>query len=176
MGTRYKTWRSPVAIILLFLAAFSVFTGCRDIVAGKLPPDPEGRLAFLAANLLFAMLFGIPAKILFAKERAIGRPSPGSPAGAVRMRGMRLAAAILSFVIAAIGILWASLYALLLGVFLYQHGGGGWRAAFDALSQDIDLTKLAVAWIALAVGLGSLKLGGALLAANPPDPGWESGG
>ena len=80
---------------------------------------------------------------------------------------MRLAAAILSFVIAAIGILWASLYALLISVFLYQHSGGGWRMAYDALSQDIDLSRLAVAGIALAVGLGSLKLGGALLGRSP---------
>lgn len=84
------------------------------------------------------------------------------------MRGMRIAAAIIAFVLAAVGLLWAFLAALLISLFLFQNRHGGLRMAFDELFNEADPQRLALAGCALAFGLGFLLLGMALLRGGKP--------
>lgn len=81
---------------------------------------------------------------------------------------MRIFYAIIAFALATAGLVWASLYAILIGFFLFTQRGGGWRLAFAELSQQLDLRRLAVAGVALALGLAFLMLGMALLRNKPP--------
>lgn len=80
---------------------------------------------------------------------------------------MRIVFAIIAFTLAAAGLAWAALYAILIGFFLFIQRGGGWRRAFAELSQQLDLQRLAVAGVALALGLAFLMLGMALLRNKP---------
>ena len=72
---------------------------------------------------------------------------------------MRLIFAIIAFTLAAACLLWAALYASLIAFYLFQQRGGGWAAALEALSREIDLQRLALAATALGLGLAFLMLG-----------------
>jgi hypothetical protein len=69
---RYKTWRSPVAIILLFMVFVVTLQGCK-LILGATPlslSSPELHVD-LAIIVFGGLLFGIPAKILIDQERKI---------------------------------------------------------------------------------------------------------
>jgi hypothetical protein len=72
MSKRYKTWRSPVAVILLYIVFVIVLQGCKSVLAAmpRHLSSPEFHVD-LIVFVLGALLFGIPAKILIAQERDI---------------------------------------------------------------------------------------------------------
>lgn len=84
------------------------------------------------------------------------------------MRGMRIAAIIIAFTVAAVGLLWAFLAALLMSLFLFQNRHGGLRLAVRELVNEVPPDRLVLATVALAFGLGFLMLGIVLLRGGKP--------
>jgi hypothetical protein len=91
---------------------------------------------------------------------------------------MRIAAVIIAFAIAGVGLLWAFLFALLTTLFLFQNRHGGLRMAFEEYLNEVPPARLVMAAFALTLGLCFLMLGTVLLRADkaPTDPNQESGG
>jgi hypothetical protein len=76
MPSKYKTWRSPVAIILFYLTAAIVAIGCKQMLVDRPPRNTPELLGELIGIALFALPCFIAAKKLLAKERTIAQSQP----------------------------------------------------------------------------------------------------